>query len=123
MSKTALDLSPKEWQAYRPNRQTAQQPDLERVERAWQVARTAANLLRQRFGATRVVIFGSLAHHEWFTPWSDVDLAAWGIPPDAFFSAVATVTGLSAEFKVDLVDPQDCEPTLRQTIEQEGVGL
>lgn len=123
MGKTALQLSEKEWRAYRPGRRTAEEAGAERLDRAWQVAQTAADLLRERFGATHVVVFGSLAHEEWFTRWSDIDLAAWGIPPDVFFRAVATVTGLSAEFKVDLVDPQDCRPALRQAIEREGVAL
>jgi predicted nucleotidyltransferase len=91
--------------------------------RAWSVARTAAEVLRRRFGATRVVAFDSLARRDWFTPWSDIDLAAWGIPPDAFHRAVAAVTGISSEFQVDLVAPEDCRPALRQVVEQEGVSL
>jgi predicted nucleotidyltransferase len=120
MGKTALELSKKEWQAYRPGSRTVEEPDIDRLDRAWDVARTAADLLRERFGASRVVVFGSLAYHDWFTRWSDIDLAAWGIPPEAFFRAVAVVTGLSAEFKVDLVDPEDCRPDVRQAIDREG---
>ena len=87
------------------------------------MARAAADLLRREFGATRVAAFGSPAHREWFTPWSDVDLAAWGIEPDAFYRAVAAVTGLSSEFKVDLVAPEDCPPAVLRAIVQEGVDL
>jgi predicted nucleotidyltransferase len=83
----------------------------------------AAEVLRRRFGATRVVAFGSLAHRAWFSAWSDIDLAVWGISSDTFYRAVAAVTGISAEFKVDLVAPEDCQPALRQVIEQEGVAL
>lgn len=75
------------------------------------------------FGVTPVVLFGSLAHDDWFTRWSDIDLAAWGIPPDAFFRAVAEVTGLSGEFKVELVDPEDCRPDVRQAIDRAGVTI
>jgi predicted nucleotidyltransferase len=70
-----------------------------------------------------VVAFGSLAHRDGFTLWSDIDLAAWGIPPDAFYRAVAAVTGISSEFKIDLVAPEDCPPSLRRVIEREGVSL
>jgi predicted nucleotidyltransferase len=87
------------------------------------VARAAAKVLREQFGATRVVAFGSLAHRDGFTLWSDIDLAAWGITPGAFYRAVAVVTGISPEFKVDLVAPEDCQPTLRHVIEREGVAL
>lgn len=123
MTKTALALTTEEWQAYRPGGEINEERVAERWERAWEVARAAAKLLRQKFGATRVVVFGSLTHRAWFTPWSDIDLAAWGIPPDAFYQAVAVVTGISPEFEVDLVIPEDCRPALRQIIEQEGIDL
>jgi predicted nucleotidyltransferase len=123
MGKTALDLTPEEWQAYRPGIKVGQDRPLERWERAWSVAQAAAEVLREQFGATRVVAFGSLAHRDWFTPWSDIDLAAWGISPGAFYRAVAVVTGISPEFKLDLVAPEDCQPSLRDVIEREGVTL
>ena len=88
MGKTALDLTRQEWQAYRPGAKMDQDQVWERWERAWSVARAAATVLRQQFSATRVVAFGSLARRDWFTPWSDIDLAAWGIPPGAFYRAV-----------------------------------
>jgi predicted nucleotidyltransferase len=123
MTRTALALTAEEWRAYRPGAKMDEEQTAERWERAWEVACTAASLLRQEFGATRVVVFGSLAHRAWFTPWSDIDLAAWGIPPDTFYRAVAIVTGISSEFEVDLVAPEDCRPTLCQVIEREGVDL
>ena len=122
MSKTALVLTPKEWLAYQPDRATKGRESTERWDEAWEVARAAAGLLRQRFGATRVVAFGSLTHRAWFTPWSDVDLAAWGISPGAFYRAVAVVAGLSSQFSVDLVAAEDSPPALRQAIE-EGIDL
>jgi len=129
MAKTALDLTPQELQAYNPNierERARRQSELElreRRQRAWEVAREAARLLHNQFGAHRVVVFGSLAHESWFTRWSDVDLAAWGVPVDQFYEAVAVVTGLSSVFKVDLVDPESCRPSLRQAIEREGIEL
>ncbi|HED03417.1 MAG TPA: nucleotidyltransferase domain-containing protein [Candidatus Fraserbacteria bacterium] len=94
-----------------------------RWERAWEVARQVAHLLRERFGAVRVVVLGSLAHRAGFTPWSDIDLAAWGIPADQFYRAVAAVTDISFEFEVNLVDPESCWPTVRQTMMSEGIDL
>jgi predicted nucleotidyltransferase len=123
MGRTALDLNREEWQAYRPGTKADQDQPRERWERAWSVACAAAEVLREQFGATRVVAFGSLTRRDWFTPWSDIDLAAWGIPPGAFYRAVAMVTGISPEFKLDLVAPEDCQPSLRHVIEREGVAL
>lgn len=129
MTRTALDLSTQEWQAYRPGRlaglqPTSQPPTADRRRRkAWRVARLAAQLLRERYRASKVVLFGSLAHGAWFTSWSDIDLAAWDIPPELFYSAVAAVTGLSSTFRVDLVDPDACQPSLRAIVEGEGIEL
>jgi len=129
MAKTALDLTPEERRKYRlvpaPERQEIDRDrgvEL-RWEEAWDLVKTAAGLLRKKFGATRVAVFGSLVHEEGFGRWSDIDLAAWGIPPEQFYSAVARVTSLSSSFKVDLVDIEECRPTLRKLIEQEGIEI
>ena len=123
MAKTALDLSDEQLRTYRPGRGLHEWPPSQRRERAWQVARAAARLLREDFGATRVVFFGSLAHGAWFGAWSDIDIAVWGIPPDQFYKAVAAVTGISSEFEVDLIDPDVCRSAVRESIEREGVEL
>ena len=123
MARTALDLTREELRAYRPDRMPVERQASERWERAWEVARTIARLLRDEFSATRVIAFGSLAHRAWFTAWSDIDLAAWGIPADRFYRAVAAATGLSSDFEVDLVDPESCRPAVRKVIEREGMDL
>lgn len=123
MARTAQTLSVEELRAYHPDARIDDSIVTERWERAWKVARMAAKLLYERFDATRVVVFGSLAHRAWFTPWSDIDLAVWGILPDTFYQAVALVTGLSSEFKIDLIASEDCRPALEHVIEQEGIDL
>ena len=92
------------------------------------LARQAAKIFYEEFGAVRVLLFGSAVRHASFTPWSDVDLAAWGIPPERFYAAVAAVSGLSADIKVDLVDPEDCCPALwaniaHGAVERSGTDL
>ena len=129
MAQTALDLSPQQWKSYRPVRpaETHDTGQTRRTDRrrqqAWRVARQAAMLLRDQFGAHKVVVFGSLVHDAWFTSWSDIDLAAWGIPPEHFYGAVAAVTGLSSVFRVDLVDPEACRASLRTALERESIEL
>ena len=97
----------------------------ERRERAWKVARAAADLLKTGYGATLVVVFGSLAQKTPFTPWSDIDLAVWGIKPEQYFSAAGAAMdmGLDSGIKVDLVDPENCSPELRVDIEQDGIEV
>ncbi|MGH9833078.1 MAG: nucleotidyltransferase family protein [Blastocatellia bacterium] len=129
MAKTAFELTTEEWRSYRPLARNLQHHREEEVvlrqrrDEAWDVARAVAAALRQRFGATRVAVFGSLTRPTQFTRWSDIDLAVWGIPADRSYQAVAAVAGLSPHFKIDLVDIETCRPALREVIEQEGVAL
>lgn len=123
MARTALELTSEELQEYHLSKRHKAEHVAERWDRAWKMANTAVGLLRKEYGATRVMVFGSLVDREWFTPWSDIDLIAWGIPASEFYRAVAVITGLSQEFKVDLVDPETCRPALLRWIEREGIDL
>jgi predicted nucleotidyltransferase len=121
--KTALEMDPAEWRKYRPFRAGKETPPPSaQTEEARRVASALARELRSRFGAERVVLFGSLARGE-FSGRSDIDLAAWGIPPGEFYRAVAFTSGYSKVWAVDLVDGEDCSEALRRNIEQEGVAL
>jgi len=123
----ALAGSPAEMAIYRATarRRKAQEEQAlaRRRERAWTLARQAASLLREQFGATRVAVFGSLAHKEAFTPWSDVDIAAWGIHPDDTWQAVGAVMDLDAEIEINLVDVSTTRPSVLAAIEREGLAL
>ena len=126
---TALDLPPEALKRYRPHeairrRQSVAKDKLvKRRRRAMMAARKAADLLRREFGANEVFLFGSLARRGEFTLWSDVDLAAFGIPPSRFFEAVGAVTGLISEFKLDLIEIETCPDSLREAIETEGKSI
>ena len=93
-----------------------------RREKAWQVARTAAALLKAQYHAARVVAFGSLVDPERFHPWSDVDLGVWGLPPEDYFEAVARVLDVGGEIKVDLIQAERCKPFLAEALSH-GVDL
>jgi len=90
---------------------------------AWSAARRAAQLLRDQFGVTRVVIFGSLANEDCFTIWSDVDIAAWGIAPEQTFRAIGAARDVSKDIEVNLVDVTTCRSAIRHAIKQHGVDL
>ena len=129
MGKTARELSTEELRTYRPWQAMGdyqKDPSVaKRRERALKIARSAAEFLKMRYGAKRVVIFGSLAQKTPFTPWSDIDLAVWGIKPEKYFSAAgdAMDMGLDSGIKVDLVDPQDCSKEFRADIEVDGIEV
>ena len=122
-SKTALDIEPSQLGHYRPFKITAEKrlPSPTLAE-ATSVARSIAKELIERFGAKNVILFGSLARGG-YTRWSDIDLAAWGIPPVDFFKAVSFATGFSKIWKVDLVDGEDCSKGLHEVILEEGIEL
>ena len=124
---TASIITPAEMAAYRATarrRQEREQQDLvQRQARAWAVARCAATLLKAQFGVERVMVFGSLVRAGCFTLWSDVDIAAWGLSPNATFRAIGAVLDLDAAIAINLVDVGTCRPALLAAIEQEGIAL
>ncbi len=95
----------------------------QRRQAAWLIARRAARLLKEEFGATRVVAFGSLAHGAWFGPRSDIDLAVEGIPPQAFWRAWCALDRLDATVEIDLVPIESAPDRLRDEITYQGVAL
>jgi len=127
MAKRPTDLTLEDIRAYRDALFTRLQrvrPEIEeRRSRAWALARRAADILRERFGVKRVVVFGSLIHKGCFTPWSDVDLAVWGLHPEDTFKAMSLLQDLDEDIEVNLVDIQSCTPSLRAVIESEGVEV
>lgn len=94
-----------------------------RRTRAQEVARQAAVLLREQFGAKEVILFGSTVHGLWFSATSDIDLAVSGLAPDDYFLAVAKLQDLSPDFNIDLVAIEHCSAALRERIMREGVTL
>jgi len=129
MSLTALELPPHLLKRYRPaegirrRKKTKNAELVKRRRHAMLTARKAAELLRSQFGAKKIFVFGSLARRGGFTLWSDIDLATQGIPSARFFEAVGVVTGISAKFKIDVVDIDSCSKAMRASIEAEGKPL
>jgi len=127
MVKTAAQVTPAEMATYLATaRRRKAQEDQEvtrRRERARALARRAATLLREQFGATRVVLFGSLVYEDGFTLWSDVDIAAWGIRPEDTLRAIGAVLDLDAEIEVNLVDINTTRSSVLHRIGQEGIEL
>ncbi|HBG04867.1 MAG: hypothetical protein A2075_00895 [Geobacteraceae bacterium GWC2_58_44] len=121
-SRTAADIPSALWKQYRPFKSVAEEGSPVTAESAKAVASAIASQLKGRFGATKVVLFGSLARDD-VDRWSDIDLAVWGISPCNYYCAVAFATGFDHSFKVDLVDAEDCSESLRKLLETEGIDL
>ncbi len=78
-------------QAARQRLDDEKQKLAERRRLAWQLARKAADLLRSKYAATRVVVYGSLTRPELFHAHSDVDIAVWGLQPEDSYKAMGDV--------------------------------
>lgn len=121
------DLTEEELAAYRATcaRREAAERRRQQARRAAgrQAARCAATLLREQFGAERVVLFGSLARTEDLGPRSDIDLAVAGISAEDYYQAVARVQRVAEERSIDLVRLENCAPSLRERIDEEGIPL
>ena len=91
-----------------------------RREKAWRLVELASSLLKEKFGATQVMVFGSLIHEDCFTLWSDIDIAAWGISPLDTFKAMGEVRELDESIEINLVDINVCQSFLLERILEEG---
>ena len=125
MEPTALDISPEEMAVYRASAmrrvRRRQQEMVRRRERAWVVARAAAELLKAKYQAQKVMLFGSLARNDPFYPRSDVDLVVWGLDEKLYYRVVSRLLDLDPTIKVDLVMAEQAPPALLEAIEREGV--
>lgn len=100
--------------------QEEQQRKDQRRQQAWQVVEQASHMLKVRFGATEVRLFGSLVHGQWFSMTSDIDLAAWGMQPEQYWEAIAALQDLSPDFSIDLVSMPHCNESLQAEILEHG---
>ena len=94
-----------------------------RFKRAWELARAGADALRSRFGATEVLVFGSLTDESRFDSRSDIDLAARGIREEDYLDALGALFDVSTEFLFDLVLIEHASPRLQRRIEENGLPL
>jgi len=126
---TALELSREEWQPYleAAAKRTPPPPlsprDRREQESLMRRVRAAADLLKTRFGARRVILFGSLAHQGWFAPDSDVDLMVEGLVAGDYWQAWRLVEETIGDRGVLLIELETASPSLLQSIRRHGVEL
>ncbi len=115
-----MNISSQQMQQYLASAQQGQQKHQAALEKrrtyGLEIAQQAAAILKTEFGASRVVLFGSLLSHT-FHENSDIDLAVWDLPEKGYFKAVSKLLGLS-EFEIDLVEVQSARPEILAAILQ-----
>jgi len=92
-----------------------------RADAARRLLPEAARILRDDFGADRVGVFGSLLGGR-LAPESDVDLFVDAVRRGRYWQALAQLTELFGR-DVDLVELERAPPSLRATIDAEGIDV
>ena len=93
-----------------------QRVDAAVLRRAWKTAYQVALMLYEDFEATHVAVFGSLTMKGWFTEFSDIDIAVLGLSEEAHFDAQERANGISAEFRVELVNFANARGPFRERL-------
>jgi predicted nucleotidyltransferase len=126
---TALELTREQWRPYieaarqRPAPPALTLAEQQQREQLLARARQVAAELKSRFKAERVIVFGSLASAEWFTPNSDVDLAVEGLTADNYWSAWRLAEEMIKTRPVDLIEMETAKESLRRAILRYGIEL
>ena len=94
-----------------------------RLHRAWQTAYEVATLLYEQFGATQVLVFGSLTEPIGFTNKSDIDIAVSGLSTDDYDKAWKTVMDFKSGFKIDFINFDTSKGHFRERIKYQAIPI
>jgi predicted nucleotidyltransferase len=126
---TALELTRKGWQSYlqerrrRPQEPARAETHQDEYDRLFDLIRKAAHVLKTRFGARRVILFGSLGRTKEPIAPSDVDLAVEGVTGDDYWDAWRAVEDIITDRPVDLVDMETVGESVLRAIQRYGTEL
>jgi predicted nucleotidyltransferase len=127
MGRTAAELTAQEKNRYREyarlEEEAERRREAARRESALGIARAAAVILKQTFGATGVFLFGSLADGGPFHARSDIDLGVEGLQPGDYWRADCRLEALGGDLEIDLVALDTAPPALAQIIRRDGWQL
>ena len=93
------------------------------LHRAWDTAYQVATLLYEQFGATQVVVFGSLTEPIGFTNRSDIDIAVSGLSTDDYDKAWGMVMDFKSGFKIDFINFDTSKGLFRERIKYQAIPI
>ncbi len=88
-----------------------------------QKAKELADILKTDFGATKVVLFGSMLSASDIHMASDIDLAVWDLPAEKYFAALGRLLTSTRNFDIDLVRIEEAPPSLQSYLLKDGLVL
>ena len=126
---TALELKREEWQRFKGKISDASESQKLTIEEQRERdellirIRELAKALKNRFGARRVVLFGSIARNSRFTTASDVDLGVEGLKTNEYWRAWKLAEDYIVDRRIDFVDIETVTESLKRAIDQYGIEL
>ncbi|MGK7887433.1 MAG: nucleotidyltransferase family protein [Crocosphaera sp.] len=90
----------------------------EKQKQGFKIAKKCANFLQNKYGVTKVVLFGSLLNYEEMNKDSDIDLAVWNLSEKEYFNAVGFLLEISEDFSIDLVEAEKAKTYILDAINQ-----
>ena len=91
--------------------------------RAWHTAYEVAALLYEQFGATQVIVFGSLTEPMWFTEGSDIDIAVSGLSNDLYNKAFSKIMDFDSAFKIDIINFDRSKGLFRERVKYQAIPI
>lgn len=88
------------------------------AQAAWVDVEKATRLLKSQYGATKVIVFGSLVRDR-FGEDSDIDLAVEGLESKDFFEALTAVNEIGERW-IDLKPMESLEPRFKSRVLDTG---
>ncbi|MFN2363987.1 MAG: nucleotidyltransferase family protein [Halarsenatibacteraceae bacterium] len=93
-------------------------------QKAINTAREIAEVLKNRFQARKVWLFGStLSENRYSSKWSDIDLAVRDIDARKYYQAISYIQWNYPKIEFDLIDIDDCKESVKDQILSKGVEL
>jgi len=86
-------------------------------------AKKIAFMLKEKYGAKRVILFGSIVKSSYLHKGTDIDLLVKGIKSNDFLRAGADAWTISSPFDVDIVPVERADQYLLSRALEEGVEL
>jgi len=98
--------------------------EIESIRRdAMDKAKKIASMLKEKYGAKRVILFGSIVKSSYLHKRTDIDLLVEGIKSNDFLRAGADAWTISSPFDVDIVPVERADQYLLSRALEEGVEL
>ena len=87
-------------------------------------AKSIATVLKEKYHAREVILFGSLIWRPDFL-WqgTDIDLMVKGLKSGKYFEILADVSPLAHPFHLDLIPFEKAEPSIKKRVSREGLRL